>query len=454
VLKIDLSTDKDGKSQMSFGFQPSDGQPDFEALFKQFSEMGIDSETLAGAKSFVENMQSATSNNNQNLINPSALRAIAKKIIATKGDLAVGLTDQQELAESIAIANTWLDTEILFPAATLPTNTAWSKSIWLEESLLGWQSLIEPLARGMADALARVITSANTALPIEITAQVDQSPEQQEMMKQMVAKLLRSFMGTLIANQLGQGIGLLANSITSANDVAIPLLKPDSGSHLIPQNIVQWADGLGIEKTQVNLYLALREVAASRLFSHNSWLQKYLSDAITSYGQGITIDVESITRQAEEAMANGEIDINNPQSINIALNSGLFTPEQTPAQELALTKLEMVLALIEGWIDHVISQVAAERIPSFNALIENSRRRRATNSPMQQMFASLLGLEISPRKLRESAAFWSEVKNLRGCDGRDKCWEDPAFLPMPKDLNNVKAFLDSVTVPDDLSGLI
>ena len=84
---------------MSFGFLPADGQPDFEALFKQFSEMGIDSETLAGAKSFIENMQSPTTAN-QNLINPATLRSIAKKIIATKGDLPVGITDQREMANS------------------------------------------------------------------------------------------------------------------------------------------------------------------------------------------------------------------------------------------------------------------------------------------------------------------------------------------------------------------
>jgi len=439
---------------MSFGFLPGDGQPDFEALLKQFSEMGIDSQTLAGAKSFIENMQSNNTSANQNLINQSMLRQIAKKIIATKSDLPIGVSDQEQLAQSLAIANTWLDTEILFPASTLPSNSAWSKGTWLDESLTGWQSLIEPLAIGMADALAQVVTNPTTALPIELAGQIDQTPEQQEVMKQMVAKLLRGFMGTLIANQLGQGIGLLANSITSANDVAIPLLRPDCGSHLIPQNIQEWSDGLGIENSEVNLYLALREVAASRLFAKNIWLHTYLRDAITTYGKGITIDVESITRQAEEAMSSGEIDINNPQSINIALNSGLFTPQQSPAQELALTKLEMALALIEGWIDHVISQVASDRIPSFNALIENSRRRRATNSPMQQLFASLLGIEISPRKMREASAFWSEVKNLRGADGRDKCWEDPAFLPMPKDLADAKAFLDSVTVPDDLSGLI
>ena len=82
-------------------------------------------------------------------------------------------------------------------------------------------------------------------------------------MKAMLARLLRGFMGTLIATHLGRGIGLLANSITGANDVAIPLLKADSGSHLIPQNVNEWAQGLGIDLEQVTIYLALREAAAA-----------------------------------------------------------------------------------------------------------------------------------------------------------------------------------------------
>ena len=439
---------------MSFGFLPNEGQPDFEALLKQFSEMGIDSGALAGAKSFLESMGGAKTGSVQNLITVAALRDIAKKIITAKGDLPVGTADQQRFNQSLEIANTWLDSEILFPSITTSTQSAWAKREWLDESVAGWQELIEPLAVGMADALANVISSSTSSLPIEFTGETNQTPEQQEAMKAMLARLLRGFMGTLIATQLGQGIGLLANSITGANDVAIPLLKADSGSHLIPQNVNEWADGLGIDLEQVTIYLSLREAAAARLFANTTWLSSYLQNLIISYGKGITIDVDSITRQAEEAMSSGEIDINNPQSINLALNAGLFTPQQTPAQELALTKLEMALALIEGWIDHVISEVAGDRIPAFNALIENSRRRRATNSPMQQLFANLLGVEVSPRKMREASAFWSEVKIIKGSDGRDKCWDDPAFLPMPDDLADVKAFLNSVTVPDDLSGLI
>ena len=439
---------------MSFGFLPNEGQPDFEALLKQFSEMGVDPNALAGAKSFLESMQSASKSGEQSLITATSLREIAKNIITANGDLPIGTIDQEKLSQSLMIANTWLDSEILFPASALPNQSAWSKRDWLDATVSSWQLLFEPLALGMADALSDVISSSTSQLPIEFAGSENQSPQQQEAMKQMLARLLRGFMGTLIATQLGQGVGSLANSITGANDVAIPLLAANSGAHLIPQNITEWSTGLGIDPEQVAIYLALREAAAARLFANSSWLSGYIKEVITAYGSGISIDVESITRQAEQAMASGEIDINNPASLNIALNAGLFTPQQTPAQELALTKLEMVLALIEGWIDHVISQVAQERIPSFNALIENSRRRRATASPMQQLFANLLALEVSPRKMREASAFWGEVKTLRGSDGRDKCWEDPAFLPMPGDLNDVKAFLESVTAPDDLSGLI
>lgn len=439
---------------MSFGFLPNEGQPDFDALLKKFSEMGVNEEALTGAKSFFESMQSTASTDDQHLITLKNLREIAKKIINAKGDLPTGTLDHQRLLQSLMIANTWLDAEILFPALATPSQSAWAKRDWLDESLPGWQQLFEPLATGMADALADVITGADSSLPVEFMSALQQSPDQQEGMKLMLAKILRGFMGNLIATQLGQGIGTLANTITGGNDVAIPLLRPAAGSHLIPQNIKEWSDGVGIDAEQVEIYLSLREVAAARLFASTPWLKDYIKDLITSYGKEIKIDVDSITRQAEEAMTNGEIDINNPQSINMALNAGLFTPAQTPAQELALARLEMALALIEGWIDHVICQVGADRIPSFNALIENSRRRRATNSPIQQLFANLLGLEVSPRKMREASAFWGEVKKLKGADGRDRCWEDPAFLPMPADLADVKAFLDSVTVPDDLSGLI
>ena len=218
---------------MGFGFLPNEGQPDFDALLKKFSEMGIDSGALESAKTFFETMQSTNATSDQNLISASNLREIAKKLTSAKGDLPVGTGDQEKFNQSLALANTWLDSEILFPASVLPSQGAWSKRDWVEESVVSWQKIIEPLALGMADALSNVVTNATTSLPVEFMQEGEQSPAQQEAMKLMLAKLLRGFMGTLITTQLGQGIGLLANSITGANDVAIPLLESDSGLSLI-----------------------------------------------------------------------------------------------------------------------------------------------------------------------------------------------------------------------------
>ena len=103
---------------MSFGFLPNEGQPDFEAMMRQFSEMGLDPNALMGAKTFFESAQSVTAAGNQNLITIDALRDIARKIIAAKGEQPIGTSDQKKVLYALEIANTWLDAEILFPASS------------------------------------------------------------------------------------------------------------------------------------------------------------------------------------------------------------------------------------------------------------------------------------------------------------------------------------------------
>jgi putative hydrolase len=131
----------------------------------------------------------------------------------------------------------------------------------------------------------------------------------------------------------------------------------------------------------------------------------------------------------------------------------MFTPEETQAQSNALAKLEMVLALIEGWIDQVVVDAAGDRLPSLLKLRETQTRRRATQSPTQQLFASLVGLEVSPRTARECAVFWREIGEIKA-ENRDRLWEDAVLLPEQKDLADPIKFLKSTIVPDDLSGLI
>ena len=430
----------DDEPNNSDGNHGSNGEPNFDALFQQFANFGITPQTLFSA---------GTGNNP--LIATETIREIARKYLTTQKEEFVSTADSEKIKEALGIANIWLDIATFFPALTATSQPAWSRRDWLDSSLSGWQTLVEPLAEGMASALTKVISDSGVQFGGELGVPdgMETTPE----MLQGISLLLRSFMGSMIATQLGQSIGLLATTVTGSHDVAIPLYR-NIETHLIPQNVTTWGEGLDIPEDEIRIYLALREAAAARLFTHSPWLTQYIHDAFSAYGKGIRVDLESIQEQAETAVNSGELDINNPESITAAISQGLFTPEQSPEQDGALAKLEMILALIEGWIDHVVTTAATDRIPSLSPLTEMLRRRRASNSPTQQLFATLLGLEVSPRMMRECATFWAQVLEITGVEGRDSRWEDPALLPTADDLHDAKKFLDSTTVPDDLSGLI
>lgn len=428
----------------NFGFGPNDpndpndpNNPNFNELFAQLSNFGLNPATLFAAANSAGSVGP--------LISTDILRDVARKFISSQGELPIGSQDIADAQVALDIANTWLDEATNFPALSRSNLPAWSRRDWLDSSVANWAKMIEPLADGMASALTNVLKQGPTEGP---TVGPTEGPE-----LAAIAPIMRAFMGSLIASQLGTSVGQLAVSITGSNDVAIPLFT-QSEARLIPQNITAWAQGLDIPSDEVRIFLAIREAAASRLFSHTPWLSNYIQGAITAYGAGIKIDIDSIQEQAERALETGELDINNPESISVAISAGLFKPEQSPSQDAALAKLEMALALIEGWIDYVTTKAVGDRLPSYPALSETLRRRRALKSPTQQLFATLLGLEVSPRKARECAQFWFEVESEIGLANRDQRWEDPAFLPRAEELADVKKFLDSTSVPDDLSGLI
>jgi putative hydrolase len=137
-----------------------------------------------------------------------------------------------------------------------------------------------------------------------------------------------------------------------------------------------------------------------------------------------------------------DVDLANPEALREALQGeGLFRPEDTPAQQAALTRLETALALVEGWVATVVSVAARDRLTHADALAEAIRRRRATGGPAELTFATLVGLELRPRRLREAAAIWQGLTDARGIDGRDALWAHPDLLPTTDDLESPDDFV-------------
>jgi putative hydrolase len=234
--------------------------------------------------------------------------------------------------------------------------------------------------------------------------------------------MMRKMGGAFFGAQLGQALGALAREAVGAGDTGLPLL-PAGRTALVPANVAAFGAGLGLPEDEVRLYLALREAAHARLIAGVPWLRSHLLGAVEEYARGITIDTDRI----EEAVR--QVDPSDPEALQEALSNGLFEPERTPGQQAALDRLETALALVEGWVDQVVDTAARGSLPHADALRETVRRRRAAGGPAEHIFASLVGLELRPRRLREAAAVWAALTRARGAAGRDALWAHPDLAP-------------------------
>ena len=100
-----------------------------------------------------------------------------------------------------------------------------------------------------------------------------------------------------------------------------------------------------------------------------------------------------------------------------------------------------MLALVEGWVDDVVTQATVERMPSAPALAEAVRRARATGGPAEETFATLVGLELRPRRMRDAANLWAALRDARGMEGRDAVWSHPDLIPTSADLDDPLGFV-------------
>ncbi|MCW2817192.1 MAG: hypothetical protein JWN84_4647, partial [Nocardioides sp.] len=354
---------------------------------------------------------------------------IAHKHVAQQPDPAPTAKQSDAVADAVRLADHWLDEATEFPSGVTST-AAWSRAEWIVGTLDVWKVLIEPVAE-------QSVNGMSGALPPGAAAQA--AP---------LLGFLGKAVGAMLATQVGSGFGELAGEVLTASDVGLPLAARGKAA-LVVTNVSAFAEGLDVTEDDVLLYLALREAAHHRLFSHVPWLRDHLIGAVTDYARGLEVNAEGLQRRMEEQLRG--IDPSNPESIQQLVEGGLFDLPRSPAQNAALERLEIALALVEGWVDEVVGQATSERMPAAAKLQEAVRRRRAAGGPAEQTFAALVGLELRPRRLRDASTLWGSLRSRQGQEARDAVWAHPDLLPTAADLDDPLGFREDSVAPGELS---
>jgi putative hydrolase len=417
---------------------PDEPQPgpddDFQEMLRKLlsGEGQIDPSQLAGAAglpndpAFVANLMSqlqraAQSGGDGIDFSVATERATA---IARDGGQPIDPVTAQAADQAFQVAALWLDEATSVPELTA-TPSLYTREQWAKATTPVWAQIAEPVALSISNALTEAIEQ--------------RAPEQLKAMLGDVSKAMRGVGGALFAIQLGQVVGQLSKEVVSGGDVGVPLLDEQVAA-LVPQNVAEFAEGLDVPEDEVRIYLAVRELAHARLFRSARWLRLHIISSITDYARGIHIPFDRVEELASE------IDPTNQEQLRDALASGALIPPRTEEQEAALARLETMLALVEGWVD-TVTAAATARLPKSGAIAEMVRRRRAAGGPAESAFATLVGLELRPRRLREAAAMWQRVTDELGTEQRDALWSHFDAVPTSDDIDAPDAFVARLKNP-------
>lgn len=394
-------------------FGGAGGQLDPEQL-SQLSGLGIDPAMM---QTVMSHLQSAFHSGEEGISWDMAKRQALH--IANQSDLGVTSGQRSDLDQAFALASLWLSEATAISELGAPPRVL-TRGQWVEASLPVWQELAEPVASSIADALTRALH--------------EQVPDEMKSVVQGAGRLMRTVGGSLFASQLGQVVGRLSTEVVSGGDVGIPVM-PAGEAAILPQNFADFGRELEIPDDQLALYVATRELAHARLFRHAKWLRLHVISQVTDFARGIHVDTGALEDLA------ARFDPAEPEELRRALESGALLPERSEAQTVALTRLENLLATIEGWVD-VVTEDATARLPSAVRVAEAVRRRRAVGGPAEKALGSLVGLELRPRRMREAAALWRAVTDAVGIGARDSLWDYPDMMPSAEDIDDPAGLIE------------
>lgn len=345
---------------------------------------------------------------------------------ALASDAAPAAGSGEALTDAVHVAELWLDEVTSLPAVAGPVR-ALSADEWvaLATTSQGLGTLVEPVARGMSEALGK-------SLPEELQQMMGGAQAGQAMEQALGA------MGAMMYGvQVGTIAGRLADQVLGCYDLGVPVIDPATVG-TVGRTLERLAEDYEFDLTELRYWLATRESVQRRMYAGLPWLPARFSELVGGFASEADLDPSGMM----EALGGMGFDPSDPSAIERALEGpDAFRIEPTAGQQRVLSELQGLVAFTEAYAETAVARAAGQRLSSLARIEETMRRRRAERGPGEQALAQLIGLDLTPADVHEGRAFCDAVIEARGFEGLDRAWQRVEHLPSPEELADPSRWL-------------
>ncbi len=229
----------------------------------------------------------------------------------------------------------------------------------------------------------------------------------------------------MLGSQVGILVGYLARRVLGQYDIALMSEKPLSAGKLyfVEPNLRQVEETLGVPPDELRRWIALHEATHAHEFELYPWVRTYLNGSLRQYLRLLIDDMRG--RDDESTL----LSLLNRFLANLRQGHNLINALMTPQQRELMSRLQALMALAEGYSNHVMNQVGRDVLPHFNLIHDRVEHRQRQRSQAEQLFLKITGLSLKMEQYRLGERFVDEVVRQRGITFVNRAWQTPETLP-------------------------
>jgi coenzyme F420 biosynthesis associated uncharacterized protein len=345
------------------------------------------------------------------MVDWSLARRVAGFAGATEGSTEVGV--------DVIAAAARLEPEVagytgLDPQGNAPPAEVVDRAGWADANLTTFSHLLQPIADRMSERLGR---AGPIAGPLRLAA------------------------GATIAAEVGLVTGYMSQRVIGQFELS--LIQPEAPTRLlfVAPNLRKAVAELGVDRDAFTDWIVLHELTHVMQFTGVPWLRSHLGGLLRAY-------LDTVEVQINTGAAGGLPSMPNIQElVERFRQGGLMALIQTREQRDLMDSLQPVMAVLEGYSEHVMDALGATLVSDHEKLREAMDRRRQSRSAPERLLQKLLGLDMKMRQYEHGKRFCDAVVEQAGIDGLNVVWRSPEDMPSVAELDDPAAWVRRTSLP-------